>query len=325
MMRLSPPAKRRLRQANCLDMFFGGSEANVSAALAGWGLEAAHVTAFPDTEIGRSAAAFFRGYGVNVDHCVFTAGRMGLYFVENGAMARGAHVIYDREHSAFSEIDEDSFDWNEILKEADWFHWTGITPAVSEGAARCLKKALRSANEKGIIVSADINYRSNLWKWGKDPDQVMPELIALSHIVVAGENDTRNSCGIQGKDGEESFTSISRQLVQRFPGIQMVLTTERDQISASQNKLQAKLWAGDQLCQAGPFLMDNIVERIGSGDAFMAGFIYRHSSGETREAALRFGLASAVSKHSIEGDINCCRLEDIMQIEQGDVSGRLKR
>lgn len=325
MMRLSPPGKKRFRQTESFDVIYGGSEANVSAALAAWGLKTAHVTAFPDNEIGCAAAGYFTAYEVDMHACLFEGERLGLYFVENGAMARSAHIVYDRGHSSFASINERSFDWGRILADASWFHWTGITPAISEGAAQSLAKALDVAEQKGITVSADINYRSNLWQWGRRPQEVMPALIAKSRVVVASENDTKNSCGISAAEGEDSFESVSRQLAERFPSVQVVLTTEREQISASQNRLYARMFHQNRFCQTPVFELENIVERIGSGDAFMAGFIWGGLQGYRWEDCLQYGVASAVVKHSIEGDINCCRIEDVQQVMQGNTSGRMKR
>lgn len=325
MMRLSPPGKKRFRQTESFDVIYGGSEANVSAALAAWGLKAAHVTAFPDNEIGCSASGCFTAFEVDMRACIYEGERLGLYFVENGAMARSAHIVYDRGHSSFASINENSFDWESILADASWFHWTGITPALSEGAAKSLEYALAVAEQKGITVSADINYRSNLWQWGRRPQDVMPDLIAKSNVVVASENDAKNSCGIRAADGEDSFESVSRQLAERFPSIRVILTTEREQISASQNRLYARMFYEGHFYQTPVYELANIVERIGSGDAFMAGFIFGGLQGYPWEDCLQYGVASAVVKHSIEGDINCCRIDDVKQVMQGNTSGRMKR
>lgn len=325
MMRLSPPGKKRFRQTESFDVIYGGSEANVSAALAAWGQKSMHVTAFPDNEIGCAASGYFTAFEVDMTACLFKSERLGIYFVENGAMARSAHVVYDRGHSSFASINENSFDWERILAGASWFHWTGITPALSEGAAKSLAKALDVAVAKGLTVSADINYRANLWQWGAPPQAVMPALIGKSNIVVASENDTKNSCGIIAAENEDAFESVSRQLTERFPSIAATLTTEREQISASQNRLYARMYRKGFLYQTPVYELANIVERIGSGDAFMAGFIFGGLQGYAWEDCLQYGVASAVVKHSIEGDINCCRIEDVRQVMEGNTSGRMKR
>ena len=226
MMRLSPPGKQRFVQATSFDILFSGADANVSGALVQWGYDAAHVTRFPDHDLGYAATAYWRKIGVDMSHVQYSADRLGLYFVENGAIVRPTQIVYDRLPSAFSTISKDTFDWNKILDGVDWFHWTGITPALSQGAADSLNEALIVAREKGIAVSADINYRSNLWRYGKTPGEVMEALVEKSTVVVASENDTSKIFGISAKKEDENnaFVSVSRQMMQKFPSIKYMVT-----------------------------------------------------------------------------------------------------
>jgi 2-dehydro-3-deoxygluconokinase len=253
--------------------------------------------------------------------------RLGLYFVENGAVSRPTQIVYDRLPSAFSGVQAGMFDWEQILDKAEWFHWTGITPAISQGAADSLLEALEVSARKKITVSADINYRSNLWRYGKKPGEVMELLVAKSNVVVASENDTSKIFGIDAEkvENETAFVSVSKQMMERFPSIQYVISSERDNISASHNKLSGQLWNGKELLQTKVYDLDNIIERIGSGDAFIAGFIYGFFEKWSDQQKLDFAVASAVLKHSIEGDINLVSIDEVMGVMQGKSGGQIKR
>lgn len=327
MMRLSPPGKKRLVQAESLDILFSGAEANVSGALTQWGVKASHVTRFPNHELGYAATAYWKKIGVDMGFVLYGPERLGLYFVENGAMSRATQIVYDRLPSAFSGVQQGMFDWDQILENADWFHWTGITPAISQGAADSLLEALVVANKKKITVSADINYRSNLWRYGKKPGEVMEALVAKSNVIVASENDASKIFGINAVkgNGETGFISISKQMMERFPSIQYVISSERENISACHNKLSGELWNGNEFLQTREYDLDNIIERIGSGDAFIAGFIYGSFEKWSDQQKLDFAVASAVIKHSIEGDINIVSIDEVVGVMQGKNGGRIKR
>lgn len=326
-MRLSPPGKQRLVQSASLDILYSGAEANVGGALAQWGIDAVHVTRFPDHELGYAATAYWKKLGVDMRQVLYGAERLGLYFVESGAMARATQIVYDRLPSAFSSVQPGMFDWDEIFDQTDWFHWTGITPALSQGAADCLLDALVVAGRKKITVSADINYRSNLWRYGKMPGEVMEELVAKSNIVVASENDTSKIFGISAKEEDEdsAFVSVSKQMMERFPAIHYILSSERENISACHNKLYGQLWNGNEFLQTREHDLDNIIERIGSGDAFIAGFIFGSFEKWSDQQKLDFAVASAAIKHAIEGDINIARLDEVMGVMQGRSGGQIKR
>jgi 2-dehydro-3-deoxygluconokinase len=325
MMRLSPPGKKKLDQADHLDILYSGAEANVSAALANWGIHSAHITRFPDNPLGLAATAAWRHLNVDMSFTAYSADRLGLYFVENGAMNRATNITYDRLPSSFSTIQKDSFDWERILNNAKWFHWTGITPALSQGAADCLLEALKVANKKSIRVSADVNYRSNLWQYGKKPGEVMEPLVALSHVIVAAETDTAKIFGIEGEATEDGFRKIADQMKKRFGSIECLLSSRRETISSSHNRLSGVLWNGVDVLQTRTYEMDNIIERIGSGDAFIAGYIYGHLKGWNDRQKIDFATASAVMKHSVEGDINRVSAREILDLVEGNTGGWIKR
>ncbi len=325
MMRLSPPGKKKLDQADHLEILYSGAEANVSAALSRWGIKAAHVTRFPSNPLGYAATAAWRHLDVDMRHTAYSPDRLGLYFVENGAMNRSTNITYDRLPSAFSTINKDSFDWELILKDVKWFHWTGITPALSQGAADSLLEALKVAWKKGIRVSADINYRSNLWQYGKQPAEIMEPLVALSHVIVAAETDTGKIFGIEGEPTNEGFISISARMKERFSSIECMISSRRQTISSSHNRLSGIYSNGRDVLHTRTYEMDNIVERIGSGDAFIAGYIYGHLKGWDDLQKIEYATASAVMKHSVEGDINRVSSREIMELMEGNTGGWIKR
>jgi 2-dehydro-3-deoxygluconokinase len=258
-------------------------------------------------------------------YTAYSDDRLGLYFVENGAMNRATNITYDRLPSAFSTIQKDSFDWEQILKGAKWFHWTGITPALSQGAADCLLQALTVASKNGIKISADINYRSNLWKYGKKPAEIMEPLVKLSNVIVAAETDTAKIFGIEDFPTEEGFMNITSEMKKRFSNIECLVSTRRETISSSHNRLSGISCNGTAVQQTRIYEMDNIIERIGSGDAFIAGFIYGHLKGWNDQQKIDYATAAAVMKHSVEGDINRASASEIMDLISGSTGGWIKR
>lgn len=321
MMRLTAPGNRRFSQAASFGITYGGGEANVAAALAQMGVPAAHVTVFPDNDLGRAAAAFFRKAGVGTEHFYFRNGRLGLYFMEVGAALRPSRIVYDRYESAFARLDPDWFDWGKILADARWFHWTGITPAISETAAIACSEAIRTARRLGIPVSADVNYRRVLWQYGKSAAEVMPALVEGCDIVVCTEGDAADIFGIQ----TNNFPDMARQMMQRFPNLKRILATRRDTISASHNRLTGLCFDGEQVAESPTFDIDPVVDRIGGGDAFMAGYIYGALHFANQSDALAFATAASALKHTIEGDFNLVTVAEVEQVMGGDVSGRLLR
>lgn len=327
MMRLSPPLNYRLVQAANLDITYGGGEANVSASLTRMGIAAEHVTCFPHNELGRAAAGHLQQYGVSLAHTVFRGDRLGLYFLESGASVRSSKIVYDRAESAFAHLDPDWFDWEAILAGATWFHWTGITPAVSAPAAAACEEAIKTARRLGITVSADVNYRRNLWQYGQRAQDVMPDLVAGCDVVVCAENDADDLFDIKADlHDRNSFAKMSAELMGRFPAIRQVITTRRETLSASHNQLHGLLYdqKGDMF-QTPVIDVVPIVDRIGGGDAFMAGFIYGSLTYPTAGEALSCGVAASVLKHSIHGDINLATVTEIEAVMAGNTSGRLLR
>jgi 2-dehydro-3-deoxygluconokinase len=325
MMRLSPPGKKKLDQTDQLEILFSGAEANVSAALAAWGVHAAHVTRFPDNPLGKAAIGAWKRLNVDMSFTSYSEDRLGLYFVENGAMNRSTNITYDRLPSSFSTIGKGSFDWDAILDGAKWFHWTGITPALSQGAADCLLEALQVAQKKNIKVSADINYRSNLWRYGKDPGEIMAPLVALSQVIVAAETDTAKIFGINADVNDQGFMEITNKMKEKFPSIECMISSRRESPSSSRNNLSGIASDGHAVLRTRTYEMDNIVERIGSGDAFIAGYIYGCLQQWEQYKTLEYATASAVMKHSVEGDVNRASSQEIIDLMNGDMGGWIKR
>ena len=327
MMRLSPPLHYRLPQAATLDVTYGGGEANVAAALAQLGVPAAHVSAFPANELGQAAAGHLRRYGVDVSRCVFTEGhRLGLYFLEVGASLRPSRIVYDRAGSAFAHLDPAAFNWDEILQNAGWLHWTGITPAVSAAAAQATAEAIAAARRRGIPVSADVNYRRNLWQYGQTAQAVMPALVAGCDVVVCTEGDAEDLFGIRPAAGAANgFAAVSEQLTRRFPQIKRVLATRRHTQSASHERIGGLLWQAGELLETPLYDIAPVVDRIGGGDAFMAGFIYGSLTYDSPAQALAFGTIASALKHTIHGDSNLVTPAEVEHLMQGNLTGRLLR
>ena len=321
MMRLSTPGNSRFTQATNLNILYAGSEANVAASLSLFGIKAAHVTRFPDNDLGVAATQTLQKVGVDTSHILYGPERMGLYFLENGSMQRSSRIVYDRFDSSFAHIKPGSINWDEVFKDAAWFHWTGITPAISQGAADVCLEALQEAKKKGLTVSGDINYRRNLWQYGKTALDVMPALIDLTNIVVAGVADMENCANISGN----TFQDACKNFTKRFSNVKKITTTFRDSISSSHNKLSAVLWNGKDLLSSKEYDLTHIVDRVGSGDAYMAGLIYGLITGQTDQQTLEFAVAAGAWKHSIEGDVNLATVAEIESLVKGENVGKLLR
>lgn len=320
MMRLSTPGNQRFSQAAGFEAVYGGAEANVSVGLAQWDIAAAHVTAFPNHDLGKAAAHYLRQTGVDISYIQYIEGRLGLYFLENGAMQRASKIVYDRFDSAFANWDGSGLDWEAVFADADWFHWTGITPALSQQAADLLLKALPVAKAKGLKISADINYRRNLWQYGKGPLEVMPELIQYVDVVVAGLADFSNCMDIDAEDFDEACQLAK----EKFPQISYITSTTRETVSATENNLIGYLWNGTDTLSSQKYNMAGIVDRVGGGDAFMAGLIYGLLHYDDQEA-LEFATAASVLKHSIPGDANRVSVAEVLALAKGENVGKLLR
>lgn len=326
MLRLSTPGHSRVAQATHFEATYGGGEANVAISLAQLGIPAAHITRFPDNELGRAATSLLRKWGVDTSPILYGGERMGIYFLETGASVRPSKVVYDRAHSAFAGLTPEMIDWDRAFEGVSWFHWTGISPAISAGAAACCKKAIAVAQEKGITVSADINYRKNLWQWGKSAQEVMPELIAGCDLIVAGKGDAKDILNIRPEEAAENQEiSVARQIMAKFPRIKKIMNTSRGSISASHNTLSGSLYNGKQMLQTQTYNINPIVDRIGGGDAFIAGLIYGQLVYGDDQKSLDFGVAASVLKHSIEGDANLATVAEVESLLGGNTSGKLVR
>ena len=335
MLRLSTPGYLRFAQARQFDATFGGGEANVAVSLAQYGIDTEFVTRFPDNDIARSCIRDLHSYGVGTGHCVFGGERLGIYFLETGAVARPSKVVYDRAHSSISTVEPGMIDWDSVFKGADWFHWTGITPAISQGAADVCKEAIQAARRNGVTVSCDLNYRKNLWKYGKCASEVMPELVAGCDLILGNEEDAEKVFGIKpegfdaaatgGQIDVNRFRSVCEQLQERFPLAKKVVITLRGSINANHNTWGGVLWDGKTLFQSPRYDITHIVDRVGGGDSFMGGLIYGLLSYADDARALNFAAAASCLKHTIFGDYNCVTVAEVENLMKGDGSGRVSR
>ena len=335
MLRLSPPGWMRFSQASSFDVTYAGGEINVAVSLANYGIPVDFVTRLPQNEIGDCALMEVRKRNVGTEHILRGGDRLGIYFLETGAVSRGSKVVYDRAHSAMSTIEKGMVDWAEVFKGVEWFHWTGITPAISQGAADACLEAIQMANKLGVTVSTDLNYRKKLWKYGKTPREVMPELIAGCDVILGNEEDAEKHFGLHpegvdvthgGSVDGEAYLSVLQQLMEMFPKTKKVITTLRGSISASHNTWSGVLYDGDKLYKAPTYEITHIVDRVGGGDSFMGGLIYGllEYNGDDQKA-LNFAVAASCLKHTIKGDANLVTIEEVEKLMSGDASGRVSR
>ena len=336
MLRLSPPANLRLSQANSFDVVYGGGESNVAVSLSNYGLPVEFVTRLPQNDLGECAMMEMRKRGVGTQHIIYGGDRLGIYFLETGAVNRGSKVIYDRAHSAMAEITAGMIDWDSVFEGVGWFHWTGITPAISQGASDACLEAVKIASEKGITVSTDLNYRAKLWKYGKPSEPIMTELTSFCDIILGNEEDAEKHFGIkpEGLDittqGDqvkaEAFQSVCEQMMKKFPKAKKVITTLRGSISASHNTWAGILYDGKKIYSSPEYKITHIVDRVGGGDAFMGGLIYGLLQyPEDDQNALNFAVAASCLKHTIKGDANLVTVAEVEKLMSGDASGRVAR
>lgn len=336
MLRLATPGFQRFAQAKELTATFGGGEANVAVSLANYGIDAQFVSRLPKNDIADSCVKELHKYGVKTDYVAYGGDRLGIYFLETGAVARASKVVYDRAHSAIAEIKPGMIDWDEALKGADWFHWTGITPALSQGAADACLEAIKAANRLGITVSTDLNFRKNLWKYGKTAAEVMPELVAGCDVILGNEEDAEKVFGIKpegfdvtatsGHVDAAEFQSVCTQMMTKFPRAKKVIITLRGSINANHNTWAGVLWNGSTLFQSPSYDITHIVDRVGGGDSFMGGLIYGLLTYEgDDQKALNFAVAASCLKHTIYGDFNLVTVSEVENLMKGDGSGRVSR
>jgi 2-dehydro-3-deoxygluconokinase len=330
MLRLSPPAGVRLEQAANFDVHFGGAEANVAVSLAQFGLRACFVSALPDNDIGNNAVGTLKKYGVDTGSIVRRGKRMGIYYLEHGHGARPSKVIYDRAYSAVSELRPEDVEWEKILEGAGWFHWTGITPALSGSLQETLRNGLKAARQMGITVSADLNFRKKLWS-EEEAEKMMTGLMPYVDIMIGNEEDPMRVFGIQvegtdvesGKLSVDGYRELTKALVERF-GFKKAAITLRESLSASENYWSACMHDGRTFVQ-GPRHRVWIMDRVGTGDAFAAGLIFGFLGGKKDAEALAFGVSAACLKHSIWGDFNAVSVEEVERLAAGHISGRVER
>lgn len=336
MLRLAPPGFLRFSQANSFDVSFGGGESNVAISLANYGIPVEYVTRLPQNDLGEYALMELRKRAVGTQHIKFGGDRLGIYFLETGAVNRGSKVIYDRANSAMAQIEPGMIDWNHVFEGVEWFHWTGITPAISQGAADACLEAIKVASSKGITISTDLNYRAKLWKYGGDREAIMTELTSYCDIILGNEEDAEMHFGIKPEgisvqtEGHnvkaESFLSVCQQMMEKFPRAKKVITTLRGSISASHNTWAGVLYDGRTLFESPQYQITHIVDRVGGGDSFMGGLIYGllHYEGDDQKA-LNFAVAASALKHTIKGDANLVTVAEVEKLMEGDSSGRVAR
>lgn len=330
LLRLAPAGYCRFAQADSYGASFGGGEANVAVSLANYGMDAGFVTKLPAHEIGQAAVNSLRQFGVDTSGIVRGGERVGIYFLEKGASQRPSKVIYDRAHSAISEAEASEFDWQRILDGADWFHFTGITPALGDNVARMCLEACKTAKEKGIMVSCDLNYRKKLWSREK-AGKVMDELCRYVDVCISNEEDAGDVFGIQsegtkvtaGELNKEGYREVAEKLADRF-GFQKVAVTLRTSLSANDNRWAAMLYEDGRCYFSKEYLM-HIVDRVGGGDSFGGGLIYACLKGYAPQEAVEFAVAASCLKHSIEGDYNLVSVEEVKKLAEGDATGRVQR
>lgn len=333
MLRLAPPGFERFLQSPRFDATFGGGEANVAVSLAALGLPASHVTVLPEKNpIADAAIGELRRFGVDTSGIVRGKGRVGIYFLEAGANQRPSKVVYDRDRSAIALAKPGDINWDSVFRDAGWFHITGITPAISSTAAELALESVRNARENGITVSCDLNYRKNLWKWGKPPAEVMRELMKYVDIAIANEEDVQMALGMQaevdvhsGQLDHAQYQKLTAAVLNEFPSLKAAAITLRESKSASHNGWSACLHDRKEFLVSRRYEITHIVDRVGSGDGFAAGLIYGFQKLGTHRDALEFAVAASCLKHSIAGDFSRITVEEVEALLKGGGSGRVQR
>ena len=338
MLRLAPPGFLRFSQTTNFDVIYGGGESNVAVSLANYGVPVDFVTRLPNNDIGQCALMELRKRGVGVDKIVRGGERLGIYFLETGAVSRGSKVIYDRANSSMSTMQPGMVDWDAVFEGVSWFHWTGITPAISQSSADTCLEAVKAASELGITISTDLNYRAKLWKYcnASHREVIMTELTSYCDIVLGNEEDAEKHFGIHpegldvhkhGHDVKaEAFLSVCKQMMKKFPRAKKVITTLRGSISASHNSWAGVLYDGETMYESPQYQITDIVDRVGGGDSFMGGLIYGLLNyPEDDQNALNFAVAASCLKHTIKGDANLVTVEEVEKLMGGDASGRVAR
>jgi 2-dehydro-3-deoxygluconokinase len=334
MLRLKSPGMERFFQSPMLEATFGGGEANVAVSLANFGLDAAYLTVLPANAIADECVSELRRFGVDTGRILRGKGRMGIYYLETGAVQRPSKVIYDRAGSTICEAKVGDIDWKKAFDGATWFHITGITPAISQGAADLTLEALKACKERGIHVSCDLNYRKNLWKYGKRADEVMTELVKYVDTVIANEEDFQKALCLKAEsqadveEGElnvENYKAIASLAMETYPNIKRVAITLRESKSANHNDWRACLYNGKDFFLSRKYAITDIVDRVGGGDSFGGGLIYGLNTYEDEKTALEFAVAASCLKHTIIGDYNRVTVAEVESLMKGSGNGRVQR
>lgn len=332
MLRMTPPSMETILQTPGFVATPGGAEANVAASLANYGESVSYVTALPENPIADAVIGELRRFNVGTDYIRRSGDRVGLYYTQTGSVMRPSKVIYDRSHSSISEVKPGDFDWDDILEGKKWFHVTGITPAIAEGTADVTIEALKKCREKGITVSCDLNYRKKLWKWGKEPVEVMTEIAEYVDVMIANEEDCQKCLGIKldvdvtaGSLDTEKYRGLAEKVMTQFPDVKYLAVSLRESISANHNNWSGVLATKENFFVSRKYSITDIVDRIGGGDSFGAGLIYGLNHFENPEDAINFAIAASALKHTIYGDFNRVSKEDVLTLMGGDSSGRVQR
>ena len=330
MLRLSTPGNKRFVQSDVFDVVYGGGEANVAVSCANYGHEAYFVTKLPTHEIGQSAVNALRKYGVRTDFIARGGDRVGIYYLESGAAMRPSKVIYDRAHSAIAEAVPEDFDFDEIMRGADWFHWSGITPAISDAAANLTLLACQAAKRHGVTVSVDLNFRKKLWTSAK-AQSIMRPLMEYVDVCIGNEEDAELCLGFKpeanveaGETGAEGYKGIFREMAKVF-GFKYVISTLRESFSASHNGWKAMIYNGSEFYESKRYDILPIVDRVGGGDSFSGGIIHGLLTKATQGEALEFAVAASALKHTINGDFNLVSASEVESLAGGNASGRVQR
>ncbi|GAF04969.1 sugar kinase [Saccharicrinis fermentans] len=318
MMRLSTEEHLRFCQADKLQVTYGGGEANVAISLSNFNIKTAIVSRFPNNDMGDACIKSLRKFGVDTSHVLLGGQRLGIYFLETGADQRGSKVVYDRDNSSFATMTPGMVDWDRVLEGATWFHWSGLSAAIGENPTKVLAEGVQEAHKRGITISCDVNLRSNLWNYGKQPNQVMPPLVAMCDVIFGNEYDAEHAMEIdvgrdnRGKFSNESFINTSGMVMRKYPRVKSIVTTRRGSINASHNTLRALMFDGTMLHETSTYSITHIVDRVGGGDAFTAGVIFGMLQWPANyEKIINFGIAASSLKHTIMGDANLVSLQEV--------------
>lgn len=332
MLRLKTPSHERFFQSPMLEATFGGGEANVAVSLANYGMDVAYISILPDNAIGDCCVSELRKFGVDTSHIQRGKGRMGIYYLETGANQRASKVVYDRDYSSIAQAKPGDIDWTKAFEGVDWFHITGITPAISESAMELSLESVQEAKKRGITVSCDLNYRKNLWKYGKKAAEVMQELANYVDVAIANEEDVQKSLEItvdvnveSGELDREKYHLLSNKVLAAYPNMKAIAITLRESHSADWNGWAACLNDGEHFYVSKKYEMRDIVDRVGGGDSFAGGLIYGLNTYEDKQQALEFAVAASCLKHTIPGDFNRVTTAEVEKLANGDGTGRVQR